>query len=419
MDMYGKPVETPVSQSPASAVSQNAAMQENGTDTTSSTASGPPSPQGEGYRGGGDVVDLSNDTALAQRVEGLYGAEKYKKIQQYILEVLGDQPITLSDGKQAIVDRSDALHIANRSGAEKTAQISRIKELVETAELYAEDRQPVHNKFNYFCYYKADVRYEGEVFPLYLNVGRGKADGQYHLYDITKKIRDTAHRINGVGRPKPNEGYALENGISTHSIRDTSRDVKRNSFQNGTYDTEAVEAARDVEGVIEALGDEEAYRRLHFASQIDRPTGTVALDGMEMPATEYAQRVYEALPNDPDSIRAAQAETTRALGEELIRLQKEGQTSSPTSLRLNIQLFAQKAKLDYVLDPGENGNKARQFYEKRLRGDIKKTEPWRNVPGSAILLYAPAVQPAGDTSWDKLPVIIGSQYLLNLLCRFR
>ena len=40
-------------------------------------------------------------------------------------------------------------------------------------------------------------------------------DGAYHLYDITNKIRDTADRINGLERPKPNEGYALKNGISS------------------------------------------------------------------------------------------------------------------------------------------------------------------------------------------------------------
>lgn len=174
-----------------------------------------------------DAVDLSNDNELSERVAGLFGAEKYKAIQQYILEVLGDQPITLKDGKQAIVDRSDALHIANKAASKKTAQISKIKELVENADLYAEDKNVEHNKFDYFCYYRADVKYGEDQFPVYLNVGRGKNDGKYHIYDITNKIRDTADRINGLERPKPNEGYALTSGISKNSIRNPGETVNK------------------------------------------------------------------------------------------------------------------------------------------------------------------------------------------------
>ena len=58
---------------------------------------------------------------------------------------------------------------------------------VETAILYAQDLNTEHNKFNQFWYYKADVRFKGEEFPLYVNVGKAKNDGSFHIYDITKK----------------------------------------------------------------------------------------------------------------------------------------------------------------------------------------------------------------------------------------
>jgi len=189
-----------------------------------------------------DAIDLSKDSELAKRVSGLYGSAKYKIIQEYILEVLGDQPVTLSDGKQAIVDRNDALHIANKAADKKTSQISKIREIVETAEIYAEDTQVKHNKFNYFCYYKADVRYEGDEFPLFLNVGRGINDGKYHIYDITNKIRDTADRINGLERPKPNEGYALTNGISNSSIsqnKEKNNPSDKNSLETTVKNAES------------------------------------------------------------------------------------------------------------------------------------------------------------------------------------
>ncbi len=171
------------------------------------------------------IIDLSKNNELQMLVNGKYGNEKYKIIQQYILNVLSNQPITLSDGKKVIVDRSDAQHISSNAWDKKTAQISEIKKLIETAKLYAEDKNPTHNKFDYFCYYKADVRYDDEVFSIYLNVGRTINDGSYHLYDITNKIKDTADRINGLGRPKPNEGYALTNGIFTKNIPQNKHSV--------------------------------------------------------------------------------------------------------------------------------------------------------------------------------------------------
>lgn len=108
-------------------------------------------------------------------------------------------------------------HLANKAATRKTAEISRIKKIVETAESVAEDKSPTHNKFNDFCYYEANIKYKNETYKLYVNVGRAKNDRQYHIYDSTKRIGDTADRINGLERPK--NGDALQNGISTDGIR--------------------------------------------------------------------------------------------------------------------------------------------------------------------------------------------------------
>ena len=189
-----------------------------------------------------EIIDLSSNSELSNRINGLYGAEKYKAIQQYILEVLQNEPVILSDGKKAVVDRSDALHIANKAGVEKTAQIAEIKKIVESAILYAEDLKAEHKKFNQFLYYKADVRFKGEEFPLYVNVGKAKNDGSFHIYDITKKIRDTADRINGLERPNQNEGNALESDISNNSIRNSNGIVNTE-----TEKTEEKKSERDEE----------------------------------------------------------------------------------------------------------------------------------------------------------------------------
>ena len=43
-------------------------------------------------------------------------------------------------------------------------------------------------------------------------------------------IRDTADRINGLERPKPNEGYALTNAISNNSISQPEGIVNRENL---------------------------------------------------------------------------------------------------------------------------------------------------------------------------------------------
>lgn len=161
------------------------------------------------------VIDLSNDSELAKRVGNLTGTPKYRIIQQYIFENLGGDSVVLSDGKKAIVDQRDAQHIGKKAGSKKIAIISEIKKVVESAELVAEENSTKDKKFDYFWYYEAVLRYGKETFPIYVNVGRSRYDGTYHLYDLTQKLRDTAHRTNGVGRPV---GYALENGISNNRV---------------------------------------------------------------------------------------------------------------------------------------------------------------------------------------------------------
>lgn len=49
----------------------------------------------------------------------------------------------------------------------------------------------------------------------------GTTPNDNHLTKIPKSTsisQDTANRINGLERPKPNEGYALKNDVSTDII---------------------------------------------------------------------------------------------------------------------------------------------------------------------------------------------------------
>ncbi len=219
-------------------------------------------------------IDLSKDNALSTRINGVYGAKRYKAIASYIREMLGNESVQLSDGRLAIVDNSDALHIANKAADKKASQIAQIRELVKQAEIYAQDTRVVHDKFDLFYYYKMDVSFEGENFPIYLNVGRAKNDGKFHIYDITNKIRDTADRINGLERPV---GNALTNGIPNNRIPQNSENVNLGEQKNnGTpltirdaigcsnnYTKEMLtyfkELKQDVEGISKKRSSEKFY----------------------------------------------------------------------------------------------------------------------------------------------------------------
>ena len=171
------------------------------------------------------VVDLSDISALSQQIGDARGAKRYNIIRDFILAELSEQPVILSDGRKAIVDRSDALHMANKANHKKTAEISQIRKIVESADLIAEEASKKEGKFKHFYYYEAQVKYRNESFPVYLNVGVTRNDGSSHIYDITQKLRDTAQPV-AVGRLS--QSFALGNGISDNSVSDSSTNV--NSF---------------------------------------------------------------------------------------------------------------------------------------------------------------------------------------------
>ena len=245
-------------------------------------------PIGNRKRNANNVIELSKDNELSNKIGDLRGAAKYKVIQQYILDVLSGEEIVLSDGKIAVVDKSDALHIANKSGYQKTAEISAIKEIVEKAVLIAEEESNKARKFDYFYYYEATVKYDDEIFNIYLNVGRATNDKRYHLYDITQKLRDTAHRINDVGRPKPNEGYALETVSLNNIVSQTANNVNNDyTTKTDTFDGIAksdtqgnavdkkLESAKFVENFIRmGYTDDEISALLYKVGVLDDQSGS-------------------------------------------------------------------------------------------------------------------------------------------------
>ncbi|MBO4284259.1 MAG: hypothetical protein J5958_06530 [Clostridia bacterium] len=169
------------------------------------------------------AIDLSDDSELTRLIGDKKGSSKYKVIQQYIMDNLTGE-ITLSDGTKATVDNNDARHMAHNSGNKRIAQISKIKEIVEKAELYADENSTKERKYTFFKYYRAFVKYNNESFPIYVNVGLTANKDGYKIYDITEHIRESAHLLKGVER-LPEGSIALETDSLDSRIAQPSEKV--------------------------------------------------------------------------------------------------------------------------------------------------------------------------------------------------
>lgn len=119
------------------------------------------------------------------------------------------------------------------------------------------------------------------------------------------------------------------------------------------------------------LGEEELLRRMYNAAQINRPTGTVEIDGQRVDANAYIDAYEQALPEDPAALEKIIRRLEQERAAEIARMAMEGtlENYTPGGLKIDLQLFAARRKWELPqLDAGEEGSKTRQFYEKRLRG---------------------------------------------------
>ncbi len=174
---------------------------------------------------GGVVVNLSNDNVLQNKIAGSTKS-KYDVIREYLIESFIGETLTLSDGIEAIMDKSDAKHLAHLSDNKKTATLSRLREVIEKAQLFSVANKVDHKKFDAFRYYEVRVSFGDEEYDILLNVGHSKFKDEYHIYDITKKGSVANESSTRLAR---SVDYALKNNTSTNIIRNSEENVNTNS----------------------------------------------------------------------------------------------------------------------------------------------------------------------------------------------
>ena len=200
-----------------------------------------------------NVFEIGKDSELAQRIANS-DKSKYTVIKEYLVEKFGNTTFTLSDGKKAIMDKRDAQELSHKADDKRTAELARLKDLVEQAKLISTVDNVEHNKFQGFSYYKIKVSYEGEQFEILINVGKAKNDGSYHIYSITNyNQKGFAGRASlGLSRPVgnaiKNESFdsiiSQENDLSSEN----AKKVEKNSTSRKSIDVDFANQAKNYYG---------------------------------------------------------------------------------------------------------------------------------------------------------------------------
>ncbi|MBR2474158.1 MAG: hypothetical protein IKB51_03920 [Clostridia bacterium] len=149
---------------------------------------------------------------------------KYDVIRLYLIDKFKGHTFTLSDGRKAIMDNSDAKELSHKANKVRAAQLGNLSTIIENAHYDHSEYNVVHDKFVDFHYYHVNVKYGQDEFPIWLNVGTAKNDGVNHIYSITNKKEDVPTN-NGVGGPVGNH---LQNTSSNNSI---SQNPKKSTLE--------------------------------------------------------------------------------------------------------------------------------------------------------------------------------------------
>ena len=209
-------------------------------------------------RNGQTPIKISDDSELARLLDNRGDESPKSVIARYIMSVFDGQAITMTDGRNVIVDNHDAGKLAQYPKPRKTAELSNIRKIIETAAYDHSDTNAIHNKFKEFHYYIGSVEYGKNTYDVELNVGVTKNDGTSHLYDIrdwqnngTADSSETSPTM-----PGNNAGVSLTSGSFDNSI--TGNQQKGNTFTRDSLDDDYMPLAERYDAGIatEAQADE-------------------------------------------------------------------------------------------------------------------------------------------------------------------
>lgn len=202
----------------------------------------------------GSVIEISTDSELARRIENS-DKSKYTVIKEYLVENFYGKEFVLSDGKRAIMDKRDAQELSHKADNRKVAELSNLVNIVEKAELFAEENNVKHNKFKSFSYYAVSIKFNGQEYSIVLNVGQSKNDNKYHIYDITnlnEKRRAANQSPTGLSQVTKTDAIKNDSSDSGNPILSNPRKSVEQTVSRTTTSTNSIpENSQNVNSISE------------------------------------------------------------------------------------------------------------------------------------------------------------------------
>lgn len=157
------------------------------------------------------TVRIDDDTELARLIDNRGNASVGSVISDYIMNVFGGQTITMSDGREVIVDRHDAKKLSQYPKPRKTAEISNMRRIIDAARYDHSVHTDSHRKFTDFYYYVGNVLYNDVLYGVELSVGTAKNDKTSHLYDIRDWNKNGTAGSSETNSPMPGQATGVSN----------------------------------------------------------------------------------------------------------------------------------------------------------------------------------------------------------------
>ena len=163
------------------------------------------------YVDGAPVVVLNLDSNIQQELANATPKERGKIVESYLRAVVAKAgSYTFHDGTVAVMDNADISKIGHTMYEVKNRAAVSMDDIVRVARYAYTKKNVEHKKFSTFKYYTAKVQVGTDIYEFEVNVGLGKFDNAYHIYDINQ-----FENINRSGNPvQENPRKSVEQTVS-------------------------------------------------------------------------------------------------------------------------------------------------------------------------------------------------------------
>ena len=177
------------------------------------------------------MVELNLQSDIQQALTEASPKERGKIVEKILkASIKQDGKYEFHDGTTATLDNGDISKIGHSKHEIKNRASVSMGDIVKAAVLFDSAQNIEHPKFSAFKYYKAKVKIGEDIYECVVNVGFGKFDKAYHIYDINQFeiVSENKNRSDSPIQTNPRksvEQTVSRTTTSTDSISEKSEKV--------------------------------------------------------------------------------------------------------------------------------------------------------------------------------------------------